>query len=217
MLSAAATAGERPVVLVLGDSLSAGYGIPLDQGWVGLLRERLRRQQLPHRVVNASISGDTTAGGLTRLPALLDAHEPAVVVIELGANDGLRGLPPAQIEQALGEMAAMAQSRGARVLMLGVRLPPNYGAAYAERFQQSFVRAAASGGAVLVPQMLAGVAERPELMQADGLHPTADAQPRVLDNLWPELLPLLEMTALPKSRPARSLGARDGIGRGGRG
>ena len=184
-----------PVLLILGDSLSAGYGIALDQGWVSLLQARVEELGLPHQIVNASISGDTTAGGLTRLPRLLDEYHPAVLVIELGANDGLRGFSPARIEAALTEMVTLAQTAGSQVLLIGVRMPPNYGAAYSERFQRVFADVATGQGVALTPQLLDGVAEVPELMQADGLHPLASAQPRLLDNLWPDLLPLLRATS----------------------
>ena len=191
-----ARADQRPVLLVLGDSLSAGYGIPLAQGWVSLLQTRIEAEGLPHRVVNASVSGDTTAGGLARLPALLDQHRPVVVVIELGANDGLRGFAPSRIEAALGELITLAQAAGSEVLVIGIRMPPNYGAAYSERFQRVFADAAERFGAAAAPRLLEGVAEEPALMQADGLHPLAEAQPKVLDNVWPALLPLLEATAV---------------------
>jgi acyl-CoA thioesterase-1 len=188
----AASAAESPVLLVLGDSLSAAYGLPLDQGWVSRLQERIDAQGLPHRVVNASISGDTVAGGLSRLPTLLTQWSPAVVVVELGANDGLRGFAPATIGADLTRLVEQIQKTGAEVLVAGVRLPPNYGPAYTERFQRLYAQVAAATGAALVPRLLAGVAEEPSLMQDDGLHPTAAAQPRILDNLWPELAPLLE-------------------------
>lgn len=188
-------AAQAPRLLVLGDSLSAGFGTALDQGWVSLLKARIAETGLPHAVVNASISGDTTAGGLSRLPALLAEHAPAVVVIALGANDGLRGFPPKQIAAALTALVERSQQAGARVLLAGVRLPPNYGTAYAEQFQALYRDVADATGAALVPKLLAGVSERRELMQPDGLHPTADAQPTVLDNVWPVLRPLLEATA----------------------
>lgn len=193
--AASAQPGAAPTVLVLGDSLSASFGTALDQGWVSLLKARIAEQGLPHHVVNASISGETTAGGRSRLPALLDEHAPAVVIIELGANDGLRGFPPKRIAAALKALTREAQAAGARVLLAGVRLPPNYGSAYAEQFQQVFADVAEVTGAALVPRLLAGVAEHRGLMQGDGLHPTAAAQPQLLDNVWPELLPLLEATA----------------------
>jgi acyl-CoA thioesterase-1 len=197
-----APAPAAPVVLVLGDSLSAGYGVPLAQGWVSLLQQRIRDAGLPQRVVNASISGETTAGGLTRLPKLLREYAPAVVIIELGANDGLRGFAPARIERALVQLAEAAQAAGSRVLLVGVRLPPNYGAAYAERFQRVFPDVAERVGAALVPRLLDGVAEDRAQMQPDGLHPLASAQPRLLDNVWGALLPLLRETAAPGAGPS---------------
>ncbi|MGB5734765.1 MAG: arylesterase [Thiohalocapsa sp.] len=187
-------------MLVLGDSLSAGYGIPLAQGWVSLLQARIEAADFPHRVVNASISGDTTAGGLARLLPLLEEYRPAVVVIELGANDGLRGFSPDRIEAALGELITLAQGAGSRVLVVGVRLPPNYGAAYSERFQRIFADVAGRFSVASVPRLLDGVAEEPALMQPDGLHPLAAAQPLLLDNVWPTLMPLIESTA-PASEP----------------
>ncbi|NKN33130.1 arylesterase [Marichromatium bheemlicum] len=180
-----------PTLLVLGDSLSAGYGIDREQGWVWLLEQRLERQALAYRTVNASVSGDTSAGGLTRLPALLERHHPAVVVIELGANDGLRGLSLERLRANLEALITQARTAGSRVLLLGVRLPPNYGAAYIDRFQAVFHEAAAAHDVPLVAEMLRGIAEDRTLMQPDGLHPTAAAQPRILDNVWPALRTLL--------------------------
>ncbi|MGB5831540.1 MAG: arylesterase [Thiohalocapsa sp.] len=187
---------ERPALLVLGDSLSAGYGIPLEEGWVALLQARIDSAGLPHRVVNASVSGDTTAGGLSRLPQLLDDHRPALLIIELGANDGLRGFSPGRVQAALGELIGLAQAAGSKVLVVGVRMPPNYGVAYSERFQRVFADAARQNGAALAPRLLDGVAEQPASMQSDGLHPVASAQQRLLDNVWPDLVPLLETTAV---------------------
>lgn len=189
---AAAATSNGPALLVLGDSLSAAYGLPLDQGWVSLLQARIASRGLPYRVVNAAISGDTVAGGLSRLPALLEEHQPALVLIELGANDGLRGFGPDNIKSGLIRLVQQAQSAGARVIVAGVRLPPNYGPAYNGRFQRMYAEVAEETGAALVPRLLADVAEVPELMQSDGLHPTADAQPLILDNLWPVLQPLLD-------------------------
>ncbi len=182
------------MLLVLGDSLSAAYGLPLDQGWVSLLQRRIVELELPHEVVNAAISGDTVAGGLSRLPGLLVEHEPSILLIELGANDGLRGFPPAKIESNLVSLVEQAQAAGARVVVAGIRLPPNYGPAYTERFQRLFANVANETGAALIPRLLADVAEVPDLMQSDGLHPTAEAQPLILDNLWSVLLPLLRDT-----------------------
>ncbi|MEA3641018.1 MAG: arylesterase [Lamprobacter sp.] len=183
---------DAPVLLVLGDSLSAAYGLPLDQGWVSLLQARIDERGLPHRVVNAAISGDTVAGGLSRLPALLAEHQPAILLIELGANDGLRGFPPAKIEDDLVTLVEQAQAADAQVVLVGLRLPPNYGPAYTERFQRLFAKAAERTGVALVPRLLAGVAEDLALMQADGLHPTAEAQPMILGTVWPVLEPLLK-------------------------
>ncbi|TVQ86104.1 MAG: arylesterase [Chromatiaceae bacterium] len=186
-----------PVLLVLGDSLSAAYGLPLDQGWVSLLQERLDRLESPWKVVNAGISGDTTAGGINRLPALLTAHRPALVMIQLGANDGLRGFAPAQIATSLKQLIALARDADAEVLLIGLRLPPNYGPAYTERFQRMFAEVAERTGVALVPRLLAGIAERPDLMQPDGLHPEAAAQPLILDNIWPVLAPMLGLATDP--------------------
>ena len=196
MLPAALTAGQpppadSPVIVVLGDSLSAAYGLPTERGWVALLEARLADAGLAYRVVNASISGDTTGGGLTRLPQVLERHRPAMVVVALGANDGLRGIPVRQIEDNLNAMVRLVRGAGADVLLVGVRLPPNYGAAYTEGFQATLRGVADAGQVPLVPDLLAGVAEDWRLMQADGLHPTAEAQPRILDNVWPGLEPLL--------------------------
>lgn len=179
-------------MLVLGDSLSAAYGLDREAGWVSLLAARLRALSPEARVVNASVSGETTAGGLSRLPALLDTHQPQVVIIELGANDGLRGFDPALIRDRLARLIETARARGAEVLLLGVRLPPNYGAAYTQGFQAIFQALAETHGVALVPTMLAGIAEDRQLMQADGLHPIAAAQPQILANIWPRLEPLLQ-------------------------
>jgi acyl-CoA thioesterase I len=191
---------EEPVVLVLGDSLSAGYGLSQGRGWVSLLDQRIREKGYPYGVVNASVSGDTTAGGLTRLPSLLQRGRPAVLVIELGANDGLRGLRLDEIEGNLTRLIDLGRAAGSRVLLIGVRLPPNYGAAYTERFQAVFREVAKRKQVPLVPQLLAGVAEHWNLMQADGLHPIAEAQPRLLDNVWPALEPLIQGPASAAAR-----------------
>ena len=180
-----------PVILVLGDSLSAAYGIALADGWVALLQSRLRERGLDWRVVNAGISGDTTAGGLTRLPELLKRHRPAILIVELGANDGLRGLKPTVVRDNLARIIQAGRAAGSRVLLTGIQLPPNYGAAYNQAFQAVFQDLAAAQGVPLVPGLLAGVAEDRALMQADGVHPGVAAQPRILDNVWPVLEPLL--------------------------
>ncbi|MTW20765.1 arylesterase [Allochromatium palmeri] len=185
------TFAQAPVVLVLGDSLSAGYGIDTGQGWVARLAERIERAGRPYQVVNASVSGETTAGGLTRLPSLLERHRPAVLVIELGANDGLRGWDFDLMRDTLGQLVVQGRESGARVMLIGVRLPPNYGASYVDGFQAVFMEVAAEQGVPLVPALLKDVAEDWSLMQPDGLHPTAEAQERLLDNVWPTLEPLL--------------------------
>jgi acyl-CoA thioesterase I len=192
--SAQGDRATRPVVLVVGDSLSAEYGLARGSGWVAMLERRLAEQKLPWRVVNASISGDTTSGGRSRLPALLAEHRPRVVVLELGGNDALRGLPLAMTEANLKAMAQASKAAGARVLVAGMQVPPNYGRRYAEQFAGLFANVAQSEGAALVPFFLAGVADVPEadsLFQADRIHPTAEAQPRMLANVWPVLRPLL--------------------------
>jgi acyl-CoA thioesterase-1 len=188
-----AMAGDSmaPRLLVLGDSLSAAYGIPREQGWVALLQQRLADGGLPYKVINASITGDTTGGGVTRLPAALERHRPALVIVELGGNDGLRGFSLQQTRDNLVRMVELSQEAGARVLLAGVRLPGNYGSAYRERFQQVFAEVAEQTGAPLVPFLLAGVAEDRDNMLADGIHPSTAAQPRILDNVWPTLQAML--------------------------
>ncbi|MFC0712028.1 arylesterase [Azorhizophilus paspali] len=178
-------------VLVVGDSISAALGVETSQGWVALLERRLTERGLEHRVVNASISGDTSAGGLARLPGLLAAHRPELVIIELGGNDGLRGQPPQQLQQNLASMIDRSRSVGARVLLLGVQLPPNYGSRYNQAFSRVYASLAEEKQVPLVPFFLEGVGGVPGMMQADGIHPTARAQPKLLDNLWPTLEPLL--------------------------
>ena len=189
---------ERPradgpaTVLVLGDSISAAYGIQWEDGWVHLLERRLKRLDPAHRVVNASISGDTTGGGLARLPAALAAHDPELVIIELGGNDGLRGYPVASIRQNLEQLVEAAAAGGRKVLLVGMQIPPNYGRRYTSAFQSLFEEVADAHGVPLVPSFLEEVALKPGLMQRDGIHPTAEAQPMLLDALWPfveELLP----------------------------
>ena len=191
-LSSAASAYSAPkTVLVLGDSLSAEYGLSHGSGWVPLLEQRLKTQGIDADVVNASISGETTSGGLARLPALLVKYRPEIVVIALGANDGLRGLPLAAAEANLRTMSRQAKQAGAQVLLLGMRLPPNYGRAYNDRFFALFGKVAREFQAPLVPFMLEGVADKASLFQTDRLHPTAQAQPLILDNIWPQLHPML--------------------------
>ncbi|MCU0967650.1 MAG: arylesterase [Rubrivivax sp.] len=191
---AAPAAGLPPLVLVVGDSLSAEYGIPRGSGWVALLEKRLSRERIAARVVNASISGDTTSGGRSRLPALLREHRPAVVVIELGGNDALRGLPLEMTRANLLEMTRASKAAGARVLIAGMQVPPNYGRRYADDFAALFADVAKAEGTALVPFFLAGVADGPDpvaLFQPDRIHPKAEAHPRILDNVWPALRPLL--------------------------
>lgn len=182
---------RTPVVLVLGDSLSSGYGIDVNAGWVSLLQQRLKQQGYPHQLINASISGDTTGGGHARLPRALALHHPAMVIIELGANDGLRGLALASMRSNLAAMIKLARAQGAQVLLIGMHLPSNYGPAYTEKFHTVYSDLASELKIPLVPFLLEGIALKPELMQADGLHPRAEAQTRVLENVWPVLKPLL--------------------------
>ncbi|MGA4445801.1 arylesterase [Ectopseudomonas chengduensis] len=178
-------------LLVVGDSISAAFGLDSRQGWVALLEKRLEEEGFEHTVVNASISGDTSAGGAARLSALLAEHKPELVIIELGGNDGLRGQPPAQLQQNLASMIDKSQSAGADVLLLGMRLPPNYGERYTTSFAQVFADLAEQKKVPLVPFFLEGVGGVPGMMQADGLHPTESAQTVLLDNVWPALKPLL--------------------------
>lgn len=181
-------------LLVVGDSLSAEYGLPRGSGWVALLEQQLRDNKLPWKVINASISGDTTAGGRSRLPALLKQHQPSVVVIELGGNDALRGFSMAMTEDNLQAMVKASQAVKAKVLLLGMQVPPNYGADYAAKFSQIFVRLAKQHKTAVVPFMLKGIADTPnatEMFQADRIHPAAQAHPRILANIWPELKKLL--------------------------
>jgi acyl-CoA thioesterase I len=179
-------------LLVLGDSLSAEYGIVRGSGWVALLERKLRAEKFDAKVVNASISGDTTSGGLVRLPALIKQYKPDVVVIELGANDGLRGLPVASAEGNLRKMVKLVTDAKGRALLIGMRMPPNYGRAYTENFFNMYQRLSRELKAPLVPFMLDGVAEKPSLFQPDRLHPLAEAHPIILANIWPQLEPLLK-------------------------
>jgi acyl-CoA thioesterase-1 len=178
-------------ILVLGDSLSAAFGIDVRAGWVALLQQRLAREQLDYTVVNASISGDTSANGLARLPPLLARHRPAIVIVELGGNDGLRGQLPEQMKHNIAAIVAKAKASGARVLLVGVPLPPNYGNRYLERFRRIYREVATEQRVPLVPSIVDGVADQRALMQPDGIHPTAQAQPRMLENTWRQLRPML--------------------------
>ncbi len=184
--------GAAPVILVFGDSISAGYGLPrVEQGWVALLQARLKDQGYGYQVVNASVSGETTEGGLARLPRALNLHHPAIVVLELGGNDGLRALPAGQMRDNLSRMAGLAEAAGAKVALLGMRMPPNYGPQYAAQFSQAYSDLARDKRLPFVPFVLAGIATSPGLMQADGIHPNEAGQPQLLDNVWPTLKPLL--------------------------
>ena len=188
LLAQEAAAGT---VLVVGDSISAALGLETSQGWVSLLQKKLDSERLDHRVVNASISGDTSAGGAARLPALLGEHKPEVVIVELGGNDGLRGQPPAQLQQNLASMVEQSRQVGAKVLVLGMRLPPNYGKRYTDAFARVFSDVAKEQQVPLVPFFLEGVGGVEGIMQADGIHPAAGAQQKLLENVWPSLQPLL--------------------------
>lgn len=188
LASASAFAGT---VLVWGDSLSAGYGLRPQQAWPALLEKKIADARLPHKVVNASISGETTAGGRSRLPAALQTHRPSLVVIELGANDGLRGLPVAAMSTNLQAMIDASRQAGAKVLLIGMRMPPNYGPDYTTRFEKAFQDLARANKLRLVPFMMEGFADQRAYFQQDGIHPVADAQPLILDTIWRELKPLL--------------------------
>jgi acyl-CoA thioesterase-1 len=210
-----AGAAGTPVILVVGDSLSAEYGLKRGTGWVALLEERLAREKIPARVVNASISGDTTSGGRARLPALLKQHQPTHVILELGGNDALRGLPLAGTEENLSWMTQAAQQAGARVLLVGMQVPPNYGTDYTTRFAGLFAKVAKERKAALVPFLLAGVGDAADptaLFQADRIHPKAEAHPRMLDNVWPELKKMLagagpQAAQAPRGVRAKPVGA----------
>jgi acyl-CoA thioesterase-1 len=189
-LASSAQAREQRI-LVLGDSISAAYGMSLEQGWVALLERQLAELAPDGEVINASISGETTGGGLRRLPALLAQHEPGVVIIELGANDGLRGFPLTGLRANLGKLAELSRDAGARVILVAMEIPPNYGARYTSGFRQSYIEVADSTGSTLAPFLMEGVATNPELMQDDGIHPTAAAQPKLLQNILPTIQAVL--------------------------
>jgi acyl-CoA thioesterase-1 len=190
MTAAAAQSAPRSIV-VLGDSLSAAYGIAQARGWVALLAERLKRERADYSVVNASISGDTSAGGAARIRRTLEQHKPAIVILELGANDGLRGLPVASIKQNLGAIIEQSQKAGARVVLVGMKMPPNYGPDYTRAFEATFGELAKQYKTALVPFLLEDFAEKQELFQPDRIHPTAEAQPLMLERVWKALQPLL--------------------------
>ena len=186
-----AMAGD-PVILVFGDSISAGYGLDhVEQGWVELLKTRLKTQGYGYQVVNASVSGETTAGGLARLPRALEVHHPTILILELGGNDGLRALPISQMRANLKSMVESASAAGAKIVLLGMRMPPNYGPEYTEQFRLTFSELANDKKLPLVPFLLNDIALSPKLMQGDQIHPNALGQPILLDNVWPALKPLL--------------------------
>ena len=191
LLAIPGVAHAEKTLLILGDSISAAYGMSLEQGWVSLLEQQLNTSHPEYRVINASISGETTGGGLRRLPGLLSQYAPNVLLIELGGNDGLRGLPPAKIRDNLLRMAQLAQASGASVLLLPMEIPPNYGERYTAAFRESFNAVADKTGASLAPFILDGVATQTGLMQDDGIHPTASAQPLLLQNIIDSLLEIL--------------------------
>jgi acyl-CoA thioesterase-1 len=197
-----AVAAPQPVILVLGDSLSAEYGLKRGTGWVALLEQRLAREKIAAKVVNASVSGDTTSGGRSRLPALLQQQRPTHVIIELGGNDALRGLPLAMTEDNLARMTQEAQQAGAKVLLVGMQVPPNYGTDYANRFAGLFAQVGKQHKAAVVPFLLKGVADGADptrMFQADRIHPKEEAHPLMLDNVWPELKKLLTGAAPPQA------------------
>src|ERR1700722_18493282 len=192
MVASVSARAETPVILVFGDSISAGYGLArVDQGWVALLQTRLKDQGYGYQVINASVSGETTAGGLARLPRALMLHQPKIVILELGGNDGLRALPIAQMRANLVRMIDLASAAGAKVLLLGMRMPPNYCADYTEQFSSVYSDLARDKKLPLVPFLLNDIALSPTLMQADGIHPNELGQPKLLANVWPALQPLL--------------------------
>ena len=189
---AAGPAWAARTLMVFGDSLSAAYNLSPEQGWVHLVQERIASAGLPWRVVNASISGETTSGGVNRLSEDLKRHKPSVVVIALGANDALRGLPVAGMRSNLERMIRLAREAHAEPVLVGLMIPPNYGIDYAAEFRDMYARLAAKHRVALVPFLLEGIADKPELFQRDQLHPTAEAQPRIADNVWPVVAPLLK-------------------------
>ena len=195
LLIALPVLASQNTVLVLGDSLSAAYGVPSETAWVELLRDRIESQDLDWTVVNASIGGETTDGGLRRLPGLLETHDPTIVIIELGGNDGLRGFPPNVIESNLANMIEQVRDTGATPLLVGMQIPPNYGQRYTTMFADIFPTLSDRYNTVLVPFFLDGIYDQDGLMQGDGIHPTEEAQPRLLDNIWPKLEPLLNKQA----------------------
>jgi len=192
LVSQPVRAGEPPVLLILGDSLSAGFGMDSDQSWVRLLETRLNDHGHAYRILNSSISGDTTQGGLARLPRLLDRYQPGIVIIELGGNDGLRGIDPDITRKNLASMIRNSQDSGAQVLLAGIKLPPNYGAAFIEQFESMYADLAREYNTLLVPFFMDGIVFEPGLLQADGIHPNEKGQPVLLENVWQVLEPVLD-------------------------
>ena len=192
LTAGAASAIARTKILVMGDSISAAYGIQRTAGWVALLDQRLGELEAGWQVVNASISGETTGGGLARLPNALAAHDPAIVIIELGGNDGLRGYPVAKIRNNLDQLVALAKADDRVVLLLGIQIPPNYGPRYTDAFAAMYLEIAERRNVAVIPFLLEKVALTPTLMQNDGIHPTAEAQPQLLETVWPALESLLQ-------------------------
>ena len=193
IVASASAYAEAPVILVFGDSISAGYGLPhVELGWVELLKTRLKAQGYGYQVVNASVSGETTAGGLARLPRALELHHPSIVIIELGGNDGLRALPIAQFRDNLSQLVALAAASGAKPLLLGMRMPPNYGPQYTEQFAKVFSDLARDKKIPAVPFLLTDIALNQNLLQGDEIHPNVEGQPILLNNVWPQLQPLLK-------------------------
>jgi acyl-CoA thioesterase I len=194
IVASASARAEAPMILVFGDSLSAGFGLAhVEQGWVELLKTRLSALGYGYQVVNASVSGETTAGGLARLPRALELHHPKIVILELGGNDGLRALPIAQMRANLTQMVELATAAGAKTLLLGMRMPPNYGPEYTEQFAMVFSDLARDRKLPLVPFLLTDIALSPTLLQGDDIHPNAAGQPLLLENVWPTLKPLLQI------------------------
>lgn len=191
LLLCSAVAQAEQVILVFGDSLSASFGIPVEQGWVSLLDQRVHQKKNGYRVVNVSISGETTSGGNYRIEQALIEHQPTVVILELGANDGLRGLSLASAKTNLGTMITACNNHNARVLLIGMRLPPNYGKLYSAQFEAIYEQTAQHYKTPLLPFLLEGFADKPELFQADGLHPTQAAQPLIMERVWTLLRPML--------------------------
>ena len=192
MLCLPLTAWAGGTILIYGDSLSAAYGLSQNAGWATLLQARLKQKGMDYTVTNASITGETTSGGAARIAAALKTHKPKVVIVALGANDGLRGLPPAQMRANLGTILRASREAKCRVLLVGMRLPPNYGETYTRQFAQVYIDLAREYKTALAPFLLEGMAEQRELFQSDNMHPTAEAQPVILDNIWKALAPLLK-------------------------